>query len=113
MNVSASAGVVKLVYTLALGACGEIRGGSSPLSGTKYRTQYCNKKTSLSNRHVVGLVGYEPIDERNDYAGQESDGLFVLHRFNDDESNKIQSEPPTLLKILRGHGILRVAAKCV
>ncbi len=29
-----SAGVVKLVYTLALGAGGAIRGGSSPLSGT-------------------------------------------------------------------------------
>ena len=29
------AGVVKLVYTLALGAGGAIRGGSSPLSGTK------------------------------------------------------------------------------
>ncbi len=30
-----SAGVVKLVYTLALGAGGAIRGGSSPLSGTQ------------------------------------------------------------------------------
>jgi hypothetical protein len=28
------AGMVKLVYTLALGASGETRGGSSPLPGT-------------------------------------------------------------------------------
>ena len=30
------AGVVKLVYTHALGACGATRGGSSPLSGTHW-----------------------------------------------------------------------------